>query len=345
MNGVINIYKERGCTSFHLVYELRKITGEQKVGHTGTLDPNVTGVLPICLGKSTKLVGQLTDTDKTYHCRMLLGKRTDTQDLTGQLLEEMDPEQVKKILKTSDKFEEAILHFVGDIEQLPPMYSALKVDGVKLVDAARRGVEIERKSRVVTVYAIRDIQVAEDLMTAEFTVECSKGTYIRTLCEDIGKYLGIPACMEDLERTCASGLDLSSALTLDQVKAFAQEGTLEEHLIPPDTFLQIYPQVMIRDEFKKHLVYGNYIYRRDLILTDEAENGDMPDTENSNMPGTENGDMPDGEKTEKICGQDIKFAPDQIYRVYDSSGEFYALYQYSLPEDCLKCVKMFKDIE
>ncbi len=338
MNGVINIYKEKGYSSFHAVYVIRKLTGEKKVGHTGTLDPDVTGVLPICIGKATKLVGQLTDTDKTYKCRMIFGRYTDTQDMSGQVLEEISEEEVRSRLcalaqgraagqlQADDEIHgravnsqseaakrvisDTILSFQGEIMQLPPMYSALKVDGVKLVNAARKGVEIAREKRAVNVYRIYDISVSDDLIYVDFTIHCSKGTYVRTLCEDIGRKLNIPACMYSLERICASGLDISTAITLDQAGEYAAAGTLEEHMIPADTFLEIYDRAVVKDESVRKLAYGNYMYREDMA--------------------------------------DAKFmdtaADGQILRLYDGAGEFYALYRYSSRDDCLKCVKMFRDI-
>ncbi len=194
--------------------------------------------------------------------------------------------------------------------QLPPMYSALKVDGVKLVNAARKGVEIAREKRAVTIYRIYDISVSDDLIFADFTVHCSKGTYVRTLCEDIGRRLNIPACMYSLERICASGLDLSTAITLDQAAEYAAAGTLEDHMIPADTFLDIYDSAVVKNDSVRKLVYGNYMYRDD--ITDAAFMNTAAD--------------------------------GQIYRIYDEAGEFYALYKYSGRDDCLKCVKMFRDI-
>ncbi len=358
MNGVINIYKEKGYSSFHAVYVIRKLTGEKKVGHTGTLDPDVTGVLPICIGKATKLVGQLTDTDKTYKCRMMFGRYTDTQDISGQILEEISEDEVRNRLhalaegtaaghqadagdinrstinsqdevgcdvRNNEKFlnrcentfdlekrviRDAILGFEGEIMQLPPMYSALKVDGVKLVNAARKGVEIARSKRAVNIYKIYDISISDDLIYADFTVHCSKGTYVRTLCEDIGRKLDIPACMYSLERICASGLDISTAITLDQAGEYAANGTLEEHIIPADSFLEIYSKASVKQESAGRLAYGNYMYR-----------ADMTDPEFMNTA-----------------------ADGQVFRLYDETGEFYALYRYSCRDDCLKCVKMFRDI-
>lgn len=357
MNGVINIYKEKGYSSFHVVYELRKLTGEQKVGHTGTLDPDVTGVLPVCIGKATKLVGQLTDTDKIYRCRMLLGRSTDTQDVSGQILREVSGEQIRSCLgcpeirngtdacltvETScqdwensgeiyaaalQRITAAIKSFEGETEQIPPMYSALKKDGAKLVNLARRGIEVERTPRRIRIYSISDILLAADLVHVDFTVHCSRGTYVRTLCEDIGKKLGIPACMEDLERTYAAGLGLDSAMTLSQVKTYAEEGTLEEHILPPDRFLQLYPSVTVTDEAVCRLIYGNYLYNKDLDGDPSASDGGG----SSYLTGEKNG----------FWSSSCSSTGEPIFRVYDRQGQFYALYRYDGTAQCYKCVKMF----
>ncbi len=180
IHGIINVYKEKGFTSHDVVAKLRGIVGQKKIGHTGTLDPDATGVLPVCLGKATKLCDLLTDKNKTYEAVLLLGKTTDTQDITGEVLEEKSTEAL-----TEEKVREAIEGFIGDYEQIPPMYSALKVNGKKLYELAREGKVIERKARPVKIL---DIQILEiDLPKVRMEVSCSKGTYIRTLCHDIGE--------------------------------------------------------------------------------------------------------------------------------------------------------------
>ena len=191
IHGIINVYKEKGFTSHDVVAKLRGIVGQKKIGHTGTLDPDATGVLPVCLGKATKLCDLLTDKNKTYEAVLLLGKTTDTQDITGEVLEEKSTEAL-----TEEKVREAIEGFIGDYEQIPPMYSALKVNGKKLYELAREGKVIERKARPVKIL---DIQILEiDLPKVRMEVSCSKGTYIRTLCHDIGEKLGCGGCMESL---------------------------------------------------------------------------------------------------------------------------------------------------
>ena len=184
IHGIINVYKEKGFTSHDVVAKLRGIVGQKKIGHTGTLDPDATGVLPVCLGKATKLCDLLTDKDKTYEAVMLLGMTTDTQDITGRILEEKSTETL-----TADKVREVIESFIGDYDQIPPMYSALKVNGKKLYELAREGKVVERKARPVKILDIRIIEM--DLPRVRMEVSCSKGTYIRTLCHDIGEQLDV----------------------------------------------------------------------------------------------------------------------------------------------------------
>ena len=169
IHGIINVYKEKGFTSHDVVAKLRGIVGQKKIGHTGTLDPDATGVLPVCLGKATKLCDLLTDKDKTYEAIMLLGMTTDTQDITGRILEEKSTETL-----TADKVREVIESFVGDYDQIPPMYSALKVNGKKLYELAREGKVVERKARPVKILDIRIIEM--DLPRVRMEVSCSKGT-------------------------------------------------------------------------------------------------------------------------------------------------------------------------
>ncbi|MBR2696127.1 MAG: tRNA pseudouridine(55) synthase TruB [Parasporobacterium sp.] len=307
--GVINVYKEAGMTSFQVVYRIRKLSGEKKIGHTGTLDPDATGVLPVCIGKATKLVDFLMDSDKQYKACMIFGKKTDTQDTSGTVLEEMDDKTVRERLKDPERIKEAFTRFTGTIEQLPPMYSAVKVDGVKLVDAARKGREIARKKRPVTVYGFQDITVSgldkeEGPVRVTFTTNCSKGTYIRTLCEDIGGYLGVPSCMEQLERTRTSGLDLSTAKTLSEIEAAKEEGSLESLIIPTDHFLLQYPELTVKDDAIRKLVYGNYLSEAEIETPSEP-------------------------------------LSESVYRIYDNERNFYALYRFDKRDRKLKCDKMF----
>ncbi len=308
MNGVLNIYKEPGMTSFQVVYQIRKLTGEDKIGHTGTLDPDAKGVLPVCIGKATKLVDMLMDTDKQYRASLLFGRKTDTQDISGKTLEEMGPAEVKKNL-FPEQIRQVIEGFVGEIEQMPPMYSAVKVNGVKLVDVARKGKTIERKARKVSIYGFDQIAVTgfddpDGAVKAFFTVNCSKGTYIRTLCEDIGARLSVPACLESLERTRTSGLDLSSAITLEEAKQYMEKGILGDYLIPADTFLKKYKAICVREEAVKKLIYGNWLRPNEFFPVGSYEDNEM-------------------------------------FRVYDTEKNFYAVYRFSKKDNYFKCGKMF----
>lgn len=295
IHGIINVYKEKGFTSHDVVAKLRGIVGQKKIGHTGTLDPDATGVLPVCLGKATKLCDLLTDKNKTYEAVLLLGKTTDTQDITGEVLEEKSTEAL-----TEEKVREAIEGFIGDYEQIPPMYSALKVNGKKLYELAREGKVIERKARPVKIL---DIQILEiDLPKVRMEVSCSKGTYIRTLCHDIGEKLGCGGCMESLIRTRVSAFRIEDAKTLDEIETLKQEGKLAELLVPIDAMFPFYPKITVKDDWKAFAKNGNPL---DLKMLKEA------------------------------CGQD----EETQVRLYDESGKFIAIYQWK--EKKYHIVKMF----
>ena len=216
MNGVINIYKPKGMTSHDVVSKIRKISGIKKVGHTGTLDPDAKGVLPICIGKATKLADMLTFSDKRYTALLRLGVVTDTQDLTGNVLFE------REVSVTKEEFLNATKKFVGEIEQIPPMYSAVKIGGKKLYELARKGIEVERKPRKITIYGINVLSF--DGKDAKLDISCSKGTYIRTLCHDIGDLLGCGGCMAELVRTQSSIFKAEDAVSLDELTSENIEG-------------------------------------------------------------------------------------------------------------------------
>ncbi len=247
INGIVVIDKDKGYTSHDVVNVVRKIYGTRKVGHTGTLDPDATGVLPVCIGKATKVCDMLTFSDKEYVARVCLGVETDTQDMTGEVLRHSD------VSVTFDELCEACKKFKGEIMQIPPMYSALKVGGQKLCDLARKGIEVERKPRAIKIY---DLEIS-DFNGTEFTmrVSCSKGTYIRTLCHDIGRSLGCGGAMKELRRTKASIFGLRASHTLDQLKE-ADEEALRNSLMPIDSVFSDYPALTVGDEVKKRLTNG-----------------------------------------------------------------------------------------
>ena len=247
INGIIVVDKEKGYTSHDVVNVIRKVYGTRKVGHTGTLDPDATGVLPICIGKATKVCDMLTFSDKEYVARVCLGVETDTQDMSGEVLNRCE------VSVTPEKLLEVCEKFKGEIEQIPPMYSAIKIGGQKLCDLARKGVEVERKPRKITIHNLE----ISDFDGVEFTmrVSCSKGTYIRTLCHDIGKSLGCGGAMKELRRTKASIFTLENSHTLDELKSMDEE-SLRNHLMPIDSVFSDYPSLTISDEIKKRVCNG-----------------------------------------------------------------------------------------
>lgn len=303
-HGIINVYKEPGYTSHDVVARLRGILRQKKIGHTGTLDPAAQGVLPVCLGNGTRLCDMLTDRSKTYEAVLLLGQTTDTQDTTGTVLTEshekalkLDEEQVRRV----------ILGFKGDYDQIPPMYSALKVDGKKLCDLARAGKEVERKARRVQIL---DISVEKiELPRVWMTVSCSKGTYIRTLCEDIGVKLEVGGCMESLLRTRVDRFFVKDSLKLDEIEALRDEGKVGEHICSLEEALEGYLPVYTNTEGDKALKNGNPCFKQQLDL-------------------------------EKSTSLEKRKSGDR-YRMYNSQGIFMGVYEYQEEKHWWKPWKMF----
>ena len=252
-DGIINVYKEKGFTSHDVVAKMRGILGQRNIGHTGTLDPAAEGVLPVCAGKGTKLCDMLTDHDKTYRAVLLLGTETDTEDTTGTVIGTKDTSGL-----TESQVREAVLSFTGDYDQVPPMYSALKVDGKKLYELAREGKTVERKARPVKIF---DIQIETmDLPEVTMTVSCSKGTYIRTLCNDIGEKLGCGGCMEELLRTRVERFGLTDAVKLDEVQKVMEEGNIERLILPVDRMFDQYPAAKTTPQGDLLVHNGNRIF-------------------------------------------------------------------------------------
>ncbi len=252
INGIINVYKEKGFTSFDVVAKMRGIFHQKKIGHTGTLDPDAEGVLPVCLGKATKVCDLLTDKDKEYKAVLLLGQETDTQDISGEVLNRAE------VTVSEDMVIETILSFVGNYEQVPPMYSALKVNGQKLCDLARKGITVERKARPVTIHDIKILSV--NLPEVEMMVSCSKGTYIRTLCDDIGKKLGCFGCMKSLLRTKVDQFYVDNAYRLTELEELSQLPKEKWEFIEPiDKVFQKYELVTTTTEAQKLVENGNRI--------------------------------------------------------------------------------------
>ena len=255
MDGIFNIYKEKGFTSHDVVAIVRRTIHMKKVGHTGTLDPDAEGVLPVCVGKATKLSDVIMDGKKSYRAMLRLGITTTTEDASGEMLE------TKEVDFNEDKIREVVASFIGRLEQVPPMYSAVKVNGKKLYELAREGKEIERKSRTIEVY---DIRIRQFLPPdrVEIDVDCSKGTYIRTLCADIGKALGCGGHMAELLRTATGAFSLENAIKLEELKALAEQEKAEEALLTMEDALKDFPVVKVSEKSAKFLYNGGKIQER-----------------------------------------------------------------------------------
>ena len=296
MDGILVIRKEKGYTSHDVVAKLRGILHMKKIGHTGTLDPAAEGVLPVALGRGTRLVELLTEKEKTYEAVLRLGVSTDTQDMTGTILSE------KPVTVTEEEVRETVASFVGEQMQVPPMYSALKVGGKKLYELAREGKTIERKPRPVVFYEIRILDM--DLPLVRISVTCSKGTYIRTLCNDIGEKLGCGAAMASLVRTQVDRFQLEDALTLERIEALQKENELQPFILPVDQLFEYYDKIVVADKAICYLQNGNKI-----------------------NAGFCQGNIP-GEDGKKV-------------RMYDTKDSFYAIYRWDAGQNVFVNDKMF----
>ena len=315
MDGIINVYKEKGFTSHDVVAKLRGILRMKKIGHTGTLDPAAEGVLPVCLGKGTRLCDMLTDKTKTYRAVLLLGQETDTQDTTGTVLAEYPVEVTEEAVR------EAIYSFLGDYMQIPPMYSALKVNGKKLYELARQGKEVERQPRPVQIL---DIQIGQvDLPRVTFSVTCSKGTYIRTLCYDIGRKLGCGGCMESLLRTRVDRFKLEDSLTLSQIEKLRDEGRVEEYVVPVEGVFLGLPALVTKPGEGDKLVHNGNPFTAELA---EEMKHEMPDKSVSG--GNLDAELSACSESEHNLAASAADRFDGL-RVYDSEHHLIGIYRYS----------------
>ncbi len=300
MNGIIIVNKEKGFTSHDVVAKLRGILHMKKIGHTGTLDPDATGVLPVCVGRATKVCDLLTDRDKTYVAEAKLGVTTDTQDLTGEVLSR------RSVSVTEEQLRETAASFVGDILQIPPMYSAVKVNGKRLYELARKGQQVERKPRPVTIHSLKITDFSPEEETFTMEAACSKGTYIRTICHDMGERLGCGAAMKSLVRTRVGNFSLEQAKTLSEIEEIVGRSGAEEILIPVDRLFDEYRPVRAEEAALKLLKNGNVIPR-------------------------------------SLLSCDVLPADGEQVRVYGPDGDFYALYRYVKKENAFHVVKMFHE--
>lgn len=311
MDGILNIYKEAGYTSHDVVAKLRGILKQKKIGHTGTLDPEATGVLPVCIGKATKVCEFLSDRDKTYQTVCRLGVVTDTQDMTGNILEEHSLGDM-----TEKKIREVVSSFLGESFQIPPMYSALKVDGRKLYEFAREGKTIKRNPRKILISNLEILQVDLEEGTFMMEVTCSKGTYIRTLCDDIGQKLGVGAAMESLVRIRVGEFFVENALTLAKVEGLVKNDpeALLKNIYPIDALFAGYPKYQIIPKAQGKLQNGNVLGEDEIV--------------------------PYQEKDQSVF-QKFKERISGTFRIlmYDTDGSFQAIYEKN--EEEYTVVKMF----
>ena len=250
MNGVLVIDKPAGFTSFDVIAVVRTLTGQRKTGHTGTLDPNATGVLPVLLGSATKAQDILPDRDKSYTAGFRLGLRTDTLDIWGEVLE-----RVRTDVSGEDVLS-ALAGFRGDIMQVPPMYSAIKKNGQRLYDLARQGIEVEREPRQVTVRRLELVSYNKEEQSGVLEITCSKGTYVRSLIDDLGRELGACAVMTSLRRTAACGFTLGDCVTLDGLRELCESGGTDEIMRPVESLFASYPAVSVSQAQAKRFSNG-----------------------------------------------------------------------------------------
>ena len=368
-HGMLTIYKEKGYTSSDAVARLRGILRMRKIGHTGTLDPDAEGVLPMCLGNATRICELIADREKEYLAVMRLGVLTDTQDMSGEILSQVPEDRIREILLKDERiaggtedllgderisggtqeedrivFEKilaAASSFTGEIEQIPPMYSAVKVNGKHLYDMARKGITVERKPRRITIYSLQIEEV--NLPLVRLRVRCSKGTYIRTLCEDLGNALGVGAAMQSLLRTRVGQFTLDEALTLDEVERIAKTESekLPGLIRPVDSFFADLPAAECTDEALRLLKNGNVLTVREIrfLKPDEDPLGspsagtvrqddagtDLPDDGGTGSSGSPASKSSGGEEARSSLPG---IAPrEQVIRMYDREGRFFGLYR------------------
>ena len=249
MDGVINIFKNTGMTSFDVVRIIKKASGTKKVGHTGTLDPEASGVLPVCLGKGTKIIDYIMNSNKVYEVELKLGINTTTYDLEGDIVEERDPSFLNR-----EEILNVIESFKGEYNQIPPMYSALKQNGVRLYELARQGIEVEREGRLINIYDIEDVKINNPYVSMKVT--CSKGTYIRSLCYDIGKKLGVGATMTTLKRTRTSKFSEDESININEINS----ENIKNYIISIEEALDFYEKVVVLNKYSRLLINGVRVF-------------------------------------------------------------------------------------
>ncbi len=311
-NGLLNVYKEPGYTSNDVVAKLRGILHQRKIGHTGTLDPDAVGVLVVCLGNGTRLCDMLTEHTKEYIAVCRLGVTTDTQDMSGTVLQE------QQVNVTIEQLHAAVMAFVGDYDQIPPMYSAIKIGGRKLYDLAREGKEIERQPRRIHIDAVAVLDTSllqsEHIFTME--VKCSKGTYIRTLCHDIGQRLGCGAAMQHLTRTAVGSFHLEDAITLGQIEQLRDAGMLQDRIQSSEQLFRDLDAVRIDDAWRVQIENGNS-FKPEQILSESPE------------------------QEQDITDPDKMYEDGERVRVYGQDGTFFGIYRFNAKTISFQVEKFF----
>ncbi len=269
MNGIIVINKQEGFTSFDVVAVVRGILREKKIGHSGTLDPMATGVLPVLIGRAAKAQSLLPDTDKQYRAGFRLGMTTDTLDITGKVLSET------KAACTKEEIQKILPHFRGNIMQIPPMYSAVQKNGVRLYDLARQGIEVEREARPVTVDTLELESFDQETQSGTLIISCSKGTYIRVICDDIGKELGCGCVMTSLVRTKACGYTLDDAVTLKELEQIKNEDRVSEILRPTDSIFTCFDKINVSEKQATRFSNGGGLMLDRVKALKTKENGKL----------------------------------------------------------------------
>lgn len=303
-NGVINVYKEPGYTSFDVVARLRGILKQKKIGHTGTLDPDAEGVLVVCLGNATKLCDILTDKDKSYVATLLLGITTDTEDVSGQVLSK------NEVNCSEEEIKDVIMSYVCEYEQIPPMYSAIKVNGKKLYELAREGKVIERTPRKVVIHNIEIMDI--NLPRVKFKISCGKGTYIRSLCRDIGNQLGCGGVMEHLLRDSVFSTETgkqflsADALSLNDIEKIVSMGDIDRYILPVEDMFPDLKKLHVTEAGNKKLQNGNFLGASDFVE------------------------------------KNVDFIRDSKFLVYSLDNIFTAIYKYDISKQILQVDKMFK---
>lgn len=353
INGILNIYKEKGYTSHDVVAKMRGILHIKKIGHTGTLDPDAEGVLPVCIGKATKVADLIVDKDKTYEAVLKLGIVTDTQDMTGNVIRTSDTDTAPV---TVESIAEAAKSFIGGYNQVPPMYSAIKMDGKRLYELARQGREVERAARWVDIYDIQILEFNAGENEARLRIDCGKGTYIRTLLHDIGEKLGCGGTMKSLVRIRVGSFDIKDSIKLDRVEELAAANSVEDHVVRIDELFSAYPKVAVSGKHDRKVYNGNTFMIDHITDPEEFRRAAYMHT----IGSAGRADMVSG----RDCGGSAKNVPDKRHykgmevsipderhnndgeenirvRVYDSRGNFVGIYDYMIKDKVFRARKMF----